>query len=131
MRPRLQYLQDTANSQDRRVNDHTEHQHQHHLDLLYVIGTPSNQGRGGKLTHLFIGKRNHLMEYPASQVSAGTRRHARRPEGHRNRKKHAQKRQSQHLKAYAAQIAHLCSFHIHAHLCVFCLLYTSDAADEL
>ena len=93
----LQRMDHTADSQDRRIENHPEKQHQHHLHLLNIVGASGDQGSRGEMLEFLIGKRNHLCKDTLAERSGGSRCQTAGKEGYSDGDHHDQKGKAQHL----------------------------------
>ena len=115
------HFDNSAQSQDRRVDNHTQKHDGNHLHLLDIVGAPGNQGGGGKLVHLPAGKGHDPFKHPLPEVFADGGRGPGRQKADENGSGHHHQGKSQHLCPGPKQVSGLNSPHIPSHGFILCL----------
>ena len=103
----VQHMQHAANAQNGRIGHHTQQHHADELHLLDVVGGAGDEGCGGKVLDLRIGKPDDAGKGLPAQVAANGGGHAGGEEAHSNGHGRHQQGEAQHLAAYAVKVAHL------------------------
>ena len=105
---------DTADCQNRRIDDHAQQHDRDHLDLLDVVGSARDERSGRKPVDFCVRKRNDLPEQPSTQRAAHFCRRTCSEEAHRDGSGHAKGRHAEHRSACAQQVRHLDGAYVNA-----------------
>ena len=116
----LDYHDNAADCDNRRVQHHAQQHDRHHLNLLNIIGGARNQRRCREFFHLCIGKLHDLLVNGSTQIASDFRRGDGCNQADQNRRDCHNHSHEQHFSADGKQIgiAHL--IQVNALCLIFC-----------
>ena len=103
----FQHTKHSSDSNDRSIQNNTEHHCHSHLYLLHIIGASGDQRCRGKFVVLIAGKSDYLPVNISSDIMAQTCSHLCRKENYRNRSSHNKKRHQDHFQSRFSDVFHL------------------------
>ena len=100
-------MQHTANAQNGRVGHHAQQDDADELHLLDIVGGAGDEGGGGKILNLCVGKVDDAGEGLPAQVTTDGSGHPGGKEAHGHSHDHHQQSKGKHLAAHPEEVLHL------------------------